>query len=69
MSVFGTCNLDLYYLCGMYMNRPIFKIILFITGVMLLAGGACPSNDTTASNKVVQSEISELFGKRERGEL
>jgi hypothetical protein len=48
------------------MNRPI-KAVLFILGVMLFTGGACPSNDTTASNKVAQSEIYQSYSIAQNG--
>ncbi len=35
----------------------LFKIIAFLIGVLFMVGGACPSNDTTQSNKIEQSEI------------
>lgn len=49
------------------MEKSIFKVTLFILGVMLFTGGACPSNDTTASNKVAQSEIFQSYSVSESG--
>ena len=41
------------------------KMFLFTLGVLFFTGGACPSNDTTASNKVAQSEIYQSYTVKE----
>lgn len=48
--------------------KIILKTILFIVGVLFFTGGACPSNDTTASNKVAQSEIYQSYSIKQSGQ-
>ena len=50
------------------MSRKLLKLFLFTLGVLFFTGGACPSNDTTASNKVAQSEIYQSYAVREKGQ-
>lgn len=50
------------------MSKKLLKLVLFIIGVLFFTGGACPSNDTTASNKVAQSEIYQSYSIRETGQ-
>ncbi len=45
----------------------ILKIVLSTIGILFLVGGACPSNETTPSNKVAQSEIYQSYSISENG--
>ncbi len=47
--------------------RTVLKTALFLLGVALFMGGACPSNDTTLSNKVAQSEIYQSYSIKQDG--
>lgn len=42
--------------------------MLFLLGVALFTGGACPSNDTTLSNKVAQTEIYQSYSIKQDGQ-
>ena len=50
------------------MSKKLLKLFLFTLGVLFFTGGACPSNDTTASNKVAQSEIYQSYTVKESGQ-
>jgi hypothetical protein len=50
------------------MGQKLIKLFLFTLGVLFFTGGACPSNDTTASNKVAQSEIYQSYSVKESGQ-
>ncbi len=39
------------------MNTNYLKLFFFTIAIFFLVGGACPSNETTLSNKIAQSEI------------
>jgi hypothetical protein len=45
----------------------ILKIVFSTIGILFLVGGACPSNETTPSNKVAQSEIYQSYSISENG--
>lgn len=47
--------------------KVFLKTCVFIFGVLFFTGGACPSNDTTASNKVAQSEIYQSYSVEQNG--
>jgi hypothetical protein len=47
------------------MYSKIIKIVLFAVSVFFLVGGSCPSNETTQSNKVAQTEIFQSYTVRE----
>jgi hypothetical protein len=51
------------------MNTNYLKIIFFSIAICFLVGGACPSNETTQSNKIAQSEIYQSYAVREAGEM
>ena len=50
------------------MKKNTLKLILFLPLVLFITGGACPSNDTTASNKVAQSEIYQSYSITQNGQ-
>jgi hypothetical protein len=50
------------------MRKKLLKLVLFIVGVLFFTGGACPSNDTTQSNKIAQSEIYQSYAVSESGQ-
>lgn len=41
--------------------KVVLKTALFFIGIIFFTGGACPSNDTTPSNKVEQTEIYQSY--------
>jgi hypothetical protein len=43
------------------------KLCLLLTGIVLFSGGACPSNETTPSNKVAQTEIYQSYSIDDEG--
>ncbi len=47
--------------------KTFFKTLLFFTGILFFTGGACPSNETTASNKVAQTEIYQSYTVDQEG--
>ena len=47
--------------------KTVLKTCLFMFGVLFFTGGACPSNETTASNKVAQSEIYQSYSVEQNG--
>jgi hypothetical protein len=48
--------------------KRVLKTAAFLIGAMFFVGGACPSNDTTLSSKVDQSEIYQIYRVAESGE-
>ena len=47
--------------------KTILKTVSLFIGLAFLMGGACPSNDTTASNKIEQTEIYQNYSIAENG--
>lgn len=43
------------------------KLCLLLTGIVLFSGGACPSNETTPSNKIAQTEIYQSYSIDDEG--
>ncbi len=43
------------------MREITLKFFLFTVGILFFTGGACPSNDTTASDKIAQTEIYQSY--------
>lgn len=43
------------------------KLCLLLSGIVLFSGGACPSNETTPSNKVAQTEIYQSYSIDDEG--
>ena len=48
--------------------KVVFKTALFFIGIIFFTGGACPSNDTTPSNKVAQTEIYQSYSISQNGQ-
>ena len=48
--------------------KVVFKTALFFLGIIFFTGGACPSNDTTPSNKVAQTEIYQSYSIAQNGQ-
>lgn len=48
--------------------KIVFKTVLFFFGILFFTGGACPSNDTTQSNKVAQTEIYQSYSISQSGQ-
>lgn len=47
--------------------KTVLKTVALFISLAFLMGGACPSNDTTASNKVEQSEIYQSYSIQQNG--
>ncbi len=47
--------------------KVVLKTALFFLGIIFFTGGACPSNDTTQSNKVAQTEIYQSYSVEQNG--
>jgi len=47
--------------------KVVLKTALFFLGIIFFTGGACPSNDTTQSNKVAQTEIYQSYSIESEG--
>lgn len=48
--------------------KVVLKTALFFIGIIFFTGGACPSNDTTPSNKVAQTEIYQSYSIAQNGQ-
>lgn len=48
--------------------KVVLKTALFFLGIIFFTGGACPSNDTTQSNKVAQTEIYQSYSIAQNGQ-
>lgn len=48
--------------------KVVLKTALFFVGIIFFTGGACPSNDTTQSNKVAQTEIYQSYSISQNGQ-
>ena len=49
--------------------KTVFKTVALFVGLAFLMGGACPSNETTLSNKVEQTEIYQNYSIAQNGNL
>lgn len=47
--------------------KVVLKTALFFLAIIFFTGGACPSNDTTQSNRVAQTEIYQNYSIRDEG--
>ena len=47
------------------MNTNYLKLFFFAIAILFLVGGACPSNETTQSNKIAQTEIFQSYFVKE----
>lgn len=48
--------------------KVVLKTALFFIGIIFFTGGACPSNETTPSNKVAQTEIYQSYSITQNGQ-
>lgn len=55
--------------CGEVLSmKVVLKTAIFFIGIIFFTGGACPSNDTTQSNKVAQTEIYQSYSIVQNGQ-